>query len=324
MNTHTTDKPPRLLVTPGDAAGIGPEIALRACALREEPSEIIYVGPQWLWEEAAAYCETPVPGACMPVPGLDDIPSQKPIFGRVSPVWGRVAMECVRVGAEACLAGEADALVTAPLTKEGIHAAGYTYKGHTDFLADITRTPRHAMMLSSGAFRVILVTHHIALREVLDTLTSTMIYDTLLLAHETCCRLGETAPRIAVCGINPHAGEAGAFGREEIDSIIPACEKAREEGIDAVGPLSSDSLFHHVLAGKYACVVAMYHDQGLIPIKMHGFDDVVNTTLGLPLVRTSPGHGSAYDIAGTRTASPHAMRAALDHAARLSSQRSVS
>lgn len=308
---------PRLLITPGDAAGIGPEIALKAAPLRNIESTVIYVGPEWLWEQTAETFACPMPERIMPVPALQNMSPQRPKYGAVDAQWGRVAMECVRTAAQSCLAGDADAIVTAPFTKAGIHLAGYEYKGHTDFLADITDTHRHAMMLSTGNLRVVLVTHHESLHSVLHTLTGEMIEEKIELAHETGLQLCISAPRIAVCGINPHAGENGAFGSEEEEIIIPACQRTREKGIHVEGPFPSDSIFGRVVSGAFDFVIAMYHDQGLIPVKLHGFDNGVNTTLGLPIIRTSPGHGSAYDIAGQMCANPKAMRAAMDFAAQL-------
>jgi len=303
-----------IVITPGDAAGIGPEVALKA-ALEFGVDKLFFAGPRWLWQQAAQQFSVPAPDQIMPVPALRGVRPQRVRYGHVSATWGRVALECVRAAAQACIAGTAAALVTAPLTKAGIHAAGYHYQGHTDFLADITRAPRHAMMLSTGRLRVMLVTIHQALRSVAECLTAERIRTTIELAHLACSQLGIAHPRIAVCALNPHAGENGAFGTEERDIITPAIVATAH--LNASGPYPADTVFLRAHRGEFNIVVAMYHDQGLIPIKLLGFERGVNSTIGLPIVRTSPDHGSAYDIAGRGIADHRAMLAALRMAARL-------
>jgi len=303
-----------IVITPGDAAGIGPEVALKAAQLFG-PQHVVFAGPRWLWQQAAQQFDTPVPERIMPVPALRGMRPQRIRYGQRSSAWGRVAVECVRAAAHACMAGDAAALVTAPLTKAGMHAAGYRYQGHTDLLAELTHAPRHAMMLSAGRLRVVLVTVHQALRTVARSLTRAAVADTIALAYAACRRLGVARPRIAVCGLNPHAGEDGAFGSEERTIIAPAISAAAQ--MNVTGPYPADTIFLRARRGEFDMVVAMYHDQGLIPIKLLGFERGVNTTLGLPIVRTSPDHGSAYDIAGRGVADPRAMLAALRMAARL-------
>lgn len=309
-----------LVVTPGDAAGIGPEVALKAAQVFGVDN-IFFAGPRWLWQQAAEQFGMPEPDQIMPVPELRGMRPQRVRYGQVSAVWGRVAVECVRAAAQACLAGDAAGLVTAPLTKAGLHAAGYHYQGHTDLLAELTRAPRHAMMLSTGRLRVMLVTIHQALRTVAAALTTEAVRTTIELAHLACRQLGIPQPRIAVCGLNPHAGEDGAFGTEEQDIISPAI--AATAHLNASGPYPADTVFLRAQRGAFDIVVAMYHDQGLIPIKLLGFEHGVNTTIGLPIVRTSPDHGSAYDIAGRGEADHRSMLAALRMAARLARQRST-
>ena len=306
-----------MLITPGDAAGIGPEVALKAARDLRGEFPLAFVGPAWLWQQAAQHFTLPAPHDYQAVPALDDIIPERIAYGQLSPLWGRVAMECVRAAAEACLAGAAAAMVTAPLTKAGIHAAGYNYQGHTDFIAGVTRAPRHAMMLSSGPLRVLLVTVHQSLRSVPDALSASAILDTIELAHETGRRLRIAQPRIAVCALNPHAGEAGAFGTEEEHIIAPAIRAAQQRHLNASGPHPADTIFAAAVRGRYDFVVAMYHDQGLIPVKLFGFEQGVNTTVGLPIVRTSPDHGTAYDIAGANSADPSSMIAAIRMAAGL-------
>jgi 4-hydroxythreonine-4-phosphate dehydrogenase len=306
-----------LLLTPGDGAGIGPETALKAYAAMKDTLSLRCVGPEWIWQKAARDFSLQEPSSIIPVAALESMAEVACPYGTVSPELGGIAVECVKAAAQACLNGSAAGMVTAPLTKAGIHAAGYPYAGHTDLLADITGTPHHAMMLSTHELRVILVTHHVPLAKAISAITSEAVLDKIVIAHETGQRCNIASPRIAVCGLNQHAGENGAFGNEEQEIITPAIEKAIETGITVSGPYPADSVFYHARRGTFDFVIAMYHDQGLIPVKLGGFSDVVNTTLGLPIVRTSPGHGSAYDIAGTGCADPSSMHAAICMAAQL-------
>ncbi len=306
-----------LVITPGDAAGIGPEVALKAAALCGARFPLQLLGPAWLWEHAARTLGLPLAAPVCTPPALAALPPCAIDYGVVSAGLGRVALECVRVGAQLCLAGGTAALVTAPLTKAGIQAAGYPVAGQTDFLADLTHTPRHAMMLSTGALRVLLVTHHQSLRSVPDALTAAAIVEKIALADEAGRRLRLPHVRIAVAALNPHAGEQGMFGDEEARIIAPAIAAARARGLAASGPFPPDTVFRRAAQGEFEFVVALYHDQGLIALKMNGLHDCVNTTVGLPLVRTAPGHGTAYDIAGRGAADAGAMVAAIDMAAHL-------
>ena len=274
-------------------------------------ARLVFVGPEWVWRQSAETVKLPVPSRFLAVPGLDDIAPCAIKYGTVSALWGRIAMECVRTAAEACLRGDAAAMVTAPLTKAGIRLAGYTFEGHTDFLAQVTGAKRHAMMLSAGPLRVVLATVHQSLRSVPDALTSAGILEKIELAHEAGVRMGMKVPRIAVCGLNPHAGESGAFGDEETKVIIPAIKSAQQQGLSVSGPHSPDIIYREARNGMHDFVIAMYHDQGLIPVKLLDFDHGVNTTLGLPIVRTSPDHGSAYDIAGKGVARADSMVEAI-------------
>ena len=218
----------------------------------------------------------------------------------------------------AAITGEIDAIVTAPISKESIHLAGSAYPGHTEMLRDLTGSENAVMMFDGGAFRVVLVTIHCALSEVPRMITRESVFSVIHIANTSMKRqFGLASPRIAVCGLNPHAGEAGAFGSEEIDSIIPAVEKAKNLGISVDGPLPADTLFYQANKGRWDVVVAMYHDQGLIPFKMLAFDKGVNVTLGLPIIRTSPDHGTAFDIAWQNKADPESMAEAIKLAAKL-------
>ena len=215
-------------------------------------------------------------------------------------------------------AGEAAAIVTCPINKEGIHLAGYTCRGHTDFIAQRTGAPSYRMSLVVNGLLVIHISDHVSLRSALDEVRRDRIADSIRLADETLHRLGTPQRRIAVAGLNPHAGESGAFGTEEQCEIAPAIADCRAQGIDCSGPHSPDAVFRQALNGAYDAVIAMYHDQGHIPMKLAGLDDGINITLGIPIVRTSVDHGTAYDIAGTGTAREHSFIAACRLAARLS------
>jgi 4-hydroxythreonine-4-phosphate dehydrogenase len=227
-------------------------------------------------------------------------------------------------GAELCLRGEADALVTAPVNKESIIRSGVThFVGQTELLSALAGTERTAMMLlgcddRNRWLRVVLATTHVSIRNVAQSLTQEKILRAIVLAAGACGQLGLPRARVAVCGLNPHAGEGGTMGDEELTTIRPAVEAARGRGLDVAGPLAADTLFHYAFRGDYDAVVAMYHDQGLVPLKMIGFETGVNWTLGLPFIRTSPDHGTAYDIAGKGLANPSSMIAALRLAKRLS------
>ncbi len=214
-----------------------------------------------------------------------------------------------------------DALVTGPVSKAAWHLAGFRWPGHTELLAHRTKAKRHAMAFVGPRLRVVLASTHLPLMDVRNVLTIGRVFDSIDLGAELCRRLGVGGPRIAVCGLNPHAGEGGLFGDEETRVIEPAIEAARRAGIEVSGPHPGDTVFLHALEGRFDLVVAMYHDQGLIPVKLLDRDETVNVTLGLPTVRTSPDHGTAYDIAGKGLADPGSMRAAIALAAELAACR---
>ena len=196
------------------------------------------------------------------------------------------------------LRGDVDAIVTAPLNKEAMALGGYPYPGHTELLAEVTQTPRYGMMLLSGSLRVVHVSTHVSLREAIERVQTPRILECIRLGDRACRDLGIDPPRIAVAGLNPHAGENGLFGTEEETEIAPAIAQARQESIDATGPHPPDTVFARAAKGEFDLVVAMYHDQGHIPVKLHGFDTGVNVTIGLPIIRVSVDHGTAFDIAG--------------------------
>jgi 4-hydroxythreonine-4-phosphate dehydrogenase len=242
--------------------------------------------------------------------------------GHPDPTNARSVLSMLETGCDACATGAFDALVTAPVQKSSILDAGIAFSGHTEFFAARTHTPRVVMMLAAGsgdaALRVALVTTHLALRAVPDAITEAAVGETLaIVRRELMSRFRIAAPRIAVCGLNPHAGEGGHLGREELDVIAPAVAKARADGADVTGPLPADTVFVRATRGEFDAVIACYHDQGLIPIKMAAFGKAVNVTLGLPIIRTSVDHGTAFDIAGKGVADPGSLIEAILLAARL-------
>lgn len=210
-----------------------------------------------------------------------------------------------------------DAIVTGPICKQSWELAGFRWPGHTELLAHRTKAKRHAMMFTSPRLRVALATTHIPLMKLRDVLTIGKVFDPIELGHQACLELGIEEPRIAVCGLNPHAGENGQFGDEDTRLIEPAVKVARDQGINVKGPFPADTIFIDAAAGEYDLVVAMYHDQGLIPVKLLGWDKAVNWTVGLPIIRTSPDHGTAFDIAGRNKASAGSMIAAIELATQL-------
>ncbi|WP_348682395.1 4-hydroxythreonine-4-phosphate dehydrogenase PdxA [Acidovorax soli] len=318
-----------IAITQGDPAGIGPEIVAKA--FRDAPDMLrgcFAVGDLATLRRAAQCIVRPgvpelpvaliaspddawqVPSRCMPVLQLPGLPGPVP-WGQVSAAAGRAAADCVVWAARAALQGHIAALVTAPLHKEALSAAGVSFPGHTELLqaeaAAYQGVPLAAMpvrmMLASDELRTVLVSIHLSLRDAIAAVTRENILQTLQITHAALLRSLGRAPRMAVAGLNPHAGEGGLFGREEIDSIVPAVADARALGMDVHGPLAPDTVFMRARhtpqhAGEFDVVLAMYHDQGLIPVKYLGVDKGVNVTLGLPLVRTSPDHGTAFDIAG--------------------------
>jgi 4-hydroxythreonine-4-phosphate dehydrogenase len=284
---------PRIAITMGDPAGIGPEIARKAATDRavREMCEPVLFGP------------------------AEDLGSFVP--GRLSAEAGRAAYDAIVRAVRAAQADEVDAIATAPINKEAFRLAGLPWAGHTDLLAHLTGAGHVAMMFHSEALRVVLATVHVALADVPRTLTRESLEATIDLAARELPRFGIAAPRLAVTGLNPHAGEHGLFGREEETTIAPAVAACRSRGVNVAGPFPADTLFVRARRGEFDLVVACYHDQGLIPVKLAAFGEAVNVTLGLPIVRTSVDHGTAFDIAGRGVADPSSMIAAVRLAARL-------
>lgn len=322
---------PRLAITMGDVNGIGPELLAKALAHGDAQAycvPIVY-GDSAILHEAAALCGAPVSVDAIDSAdgfvrdghvGLLDAGVRAPAYrpGTLDAEAGRCAVEWFQAAVNDALAGHVSGVVTCPIHKEGIHRAGYTFAGHTDMLAALTGGGDYRMCLFAGSIRVVHISGHHALRDALDFVRRDRIVDSIVMGHDALVRLGLERRRIAVAGLNPHAGEAGAFGREEIDEIQPAIDQARESGIDCVGPISPDAVFRQLADGAYDMVIAMYHDQGHIPIKLIAMDEGVNVTLGTPVVRTSVDHGTAYDIAGTGTAREESLCAAIRLAAQFS------
>jgi 4-hydroxythreonine-4-phosphate dehydrogenase len=307
---------PRLALTVGDPAGIGPEIVLKALADAERPAvPVIVYGPMESLLDRARRFGLRLPqelGArVVDVVADEDVP-----MGRTSPAAGRVAAQATLRAAKDALEGRVDALVTGPLNKESLHAAGYSWPGHTEMLAEAAGTPDVAMMFVGGGLRVALLTIHQSLRSVPDALTRDEVVRVVRLVHRELPRFRATQRRIALCALNPHAGEGGLFGEEEKAVLQPAVAVLRAEGIDVTGPWPADTLFVRAIRGEFDAVVANYHDQGLIPVKLAAFGQAVNVTLGLPFVRTSVDHGTGFDIVEKGVADGGslvlAMKAAVD------------
>jgi len=298
-------------VSVGDPAGIGPEVV--AAALRETApgrARLCVYGDVDAVEDAGG----PLAGA-----ELHPFRSARVRPGQPDPDAARGIIEAIRAAARDCLTGSLDALVTAPLSKDVIARAGYAYPGHTELLEEVAGSGRAVMLLVGGSLRVALATIHCALREVPERISRDGLYEVLAVIDRDLRRRFEIeAPRIAVCGLNPHAGESGRFGDEEARLIAPAVERAFAAGIAVSGPFAADSLFARAAQGEFDAVLAMYHDQGLGPLKTHAFGRAVNVTLGLPLIRTSVDHGTAFDIAGRGIADPGSMLEAVDLAISLS------
>jgi 4-hydroxythreonine-4-phosphate dehydrogenase len=282
---------PRIALTAGDPAGIGPEIARKAMT------------------------DPRVLAACEPL-YYGSTESFEP--GKLSAAAGQAAYETILRAVRDAQAGGVQAIATAPINKEALALAGLPWRGHTDMLAALTNTPHVAMMFWSETLRVVLATIHIPLSEVPAALTPETVDRVIRLTARELPRFGFPRPRLALAGLNPHAGEHGLIGSEDDQVLAPAVERARQAGIDIAGPLPGDTVFVRAVRGEFDAVIACYHDQGLIPIKMAAFGEAVNVTLGLPIIRTSVDHGTAFDIAGRGTANPESMVQAVLLAARLS------
>jgi 4-hydroxythreonine-4-phosphate dehydrogenase len=319
-------KKPRIGITLGDVAGIGPEVALKAlrdpsieehCVpiiIGEETTVAHYAG-RLLPERRLHLVEGPEaasPGTSrIHLLNLKNIRFSAVKLGQVDRECGRASLEYIRAGAAACLEQKLDALVTGPIHKEAAQMAGIGAPGHTEFLAALCQVAEVRMLLVVDHLRAIHVTTHMSLRQALQAIRKERILQTIRFGRQALKRLGVPRSRIAAAGLNPHAGEGGLFGTEEGDEIIPALQAARAEGLAVHGPISPDTVFHRMNRGEFDLVIALYHDQGHIPLKLLGFDSGVNITIGLPIVRTSVDHGTAFDIAGQLKANPASMIKAI-------------
>ena len=328
---------PLIAVTMGDPTGIGPEIIAKALGGDDlaRTCRMVVLGDRDVMERGIAVSGLPLtieitPDGAVPEEPRRDVIYLQPlvslaadacVYGRPTAASGDAMYRCITEAARLCLAGRASAMATAPINKEAMNRAGHAYPGHTELLAELTGTDDFVMMLAGEKLRVTLVTIHEPLAKVPELITREQVLTTIRITARDVGRYFVRKPRLAVLALNPHGGEGGMFGREEQDSIAPAVTVARGEGIDVVGPLPADTLFHFAVNGAYDAVVCMYHDQGLIPLKLLHFYDGVNVTLGLPIIRTSVDHGTAYDLAGTGTASELSMAAAIRMAAEMANVR---
>jgi 4-phospho-D-threonate 3-dehydrogenase / 4-phospho-D-erythronate 3-dehydrogenase len=301
---------PKIAITMGDPAGVGPEVSLKAA----QSAEILALCQPILYGEPATLTD------CAERLGIQSAgfrirPAGKAECaitpGTIQAEAGRLAADAIFAAIKDALEGEVDAVVTAPINKKALSAAGFNYAGHTELFADKTQTRAYGMMLVSGALRVVHVSTHVSLSEAIRRVKTERVLECIRLAELGCRQLGINKPRIAAAGLNPHAGEDGLFGYEDQNEIRPAVQLAEEAGISASGPYPPDTVFYRASRGEFDAVVAMYHDQGHIPVKLHGFDTGVNITLGLPIIRVSVDHGTAFDIAGTGTARPNSMIQAI-------------
>ncbi|HEA46895.1 MAG TPA: 4-hydroxythreonine-4-phosphate dehydrogenase PdxA [bacterium] len=335
---------PIIGITMGDAAAIGPEIIVKALSKKEiyKISSPLVIGDKEVLSTECkmqnAKCK--MQSAKLKLNSISRIEEARFKFGtidlidlknirigrlkvgKVNKMAARAAVEYIEKAVSLARKGEINAIVTAPINKRGLHEAGFKFSGHTELLAHLTKTKNYAMMLVGGPLKVVLVTTHLPLNEVSCSLNKEKIYQTIRLTWNNMKYFGVKKPRIGVAGLNPHTGEEGLFGKEEKKFIIPAVKKAKKKGIRTEGPISPDTIFHRALKGEFDCVICMYHDQGLIPLKMLAFDRGVNITLGLPITRTSVDHGTAYEIAGKGVASPQSLIETIKLAAKLAKAKS--
>jgi len=327
----TTDRP-LVAITMGDPAGIGPEVTLKALGHAGVYAQCrpLVIGDRRILERAAAWLGRPFVFATLSDPAnaryepgtvavLDlgnAAPDACPV-GAVSAPAGRAAVEAVFRACDLAMAGSVDAVVTAPLNKAAMHLAGFKYAGHTELLAERTGAPRVSMLLIGPRLRIVHVSTHVSLAEAIRRVTQARVEEVIRIAFDSCRMLGVDRPRIAVAGLNPHASEGGLFGDEEMREIMPAVEAARRQGFDVSDPQPPDTVFLRATQGEFDIVVAMYHDQGHVPMKLLAFDDGVNVSVGLPIIRTSVDHGTAFDIAGTGQARETSLLAAIDVAVRM-------
>ncbi len=325
---------PRIAITMGDPSGVGAEVILKALLDPDIApiARFVIVGDAWVLEENAVLNHLPMlsmvpfddtwPANEASISVLDQKFLRRSDFaaGEISAAGGAAAAHYIRTAVQLCLDGKANAITTAPVNKEAVVLAGIPFTGHTEYIAELCGGADTRMLLVNSQLRVVHVTTHCSLHDA--SLSDThRILQTIELGHQAVRSLGIERPRIAVCGLNPHAGEHGLFGSEDQEAIVPAVEAARAQRIDCSGPFAADTLFFKAVRGEYDLVVAMYHDQGHIPMKLIDFEHTVNVSLGLPIIRTSVDHGTAFDIVGKNIADCESMKAALRLAAALSTNR---
>ena len=315
----------------GDPAGIGPEIILKALAdadiyrlcrpvvlgdLEILSSNVSEAGQEIPFNIISSPTDAEAQHGKVDLMAVSELKGEAVLPGKPTVEGGKAMVAYIIKAVEMTLEGQLGAMVTCPISKALMHKAGYPYEGHTQFISQLTNTKAYVMMLAGDRLRVALVTIHCSLKDVPALLNQEMVYKTITITAKALREdLGFDKPRLAVAALNPHAGESGLFGSEEDSVIRPAISRAKHEGINVVGPLPSDTLFYKAVSGQFEAVVAMYHDQGLIPLKLMHFSDAVNITLGLPIIRTSVDHGTAYDIAGTGQADASSLKAAIRMAA---------
>lgn len=317
-NIASKSASPVIAITSGEPAGIGPDICL-ALAARQFGAHIVVLGDRDLFAQRARQL-----GCDIGVLDIRHVPLRKPaLAGRLDPANARYVLDLIDTALAGCRSGEFAALVTAPVHKGVINDAGIAFSGHTEYLAAKTGTPRVVMMLAGGGLRVALATTHLPLKDVPAAITQDELEATLRILHaDLIAKFGVARPRILVAGLNPHAGEGGHLGREEIEVIAPVIERLRGEGMMLIGPLPADTLFTHAVLEGSDAQLAMYHDQGLTVLKYAAFETGINVTLGLPIIRTSVDHGTALALAGTGRALPTSLFAAVEAAIEMCRRRS--
>lgn len=322
---------PRIAIPLGDPAGIGPEIVVKALAGRElyDLSRPLVIGDRKVVKQALDFCglkldirtvDDPEDGGYEPgtidLVDLDNVPIEKLQMGRVQAIGGKASYAFIEKSVQLALDGKVDAIATTPINKESLKAAGVPYIGHTEILAGLTGTHDPLTLFEVRNLRVFFLTRHVSLRKACDLITRERLLDYIQRCSEALRRLGITEGTMAVAGLNPHCGEHGLFGNEEMEQIVPAVEEARKLGYDVAGPIGADSVFHMALTGRFNAVLSLYHDQGHVATKTLDFERTIALTVGLPFLRTSVDHGTAFDIAGTGKASAVSMEEAVRVAAK--------
>ena len=314
-----------IVITMGDPSGVGAEVTVKALASRDAAlrAQTVVIGDRDTLQRAITQSNVTLPllepkdegdGIRVDHVAVDGLPGK---FGVLSPACGEASFRYIERAVQKTMAGEAACIVTAPINKEALNAAGHHYDGHTGMLAHLTGSRSSWMLLASERLNVVHVSTHVSLKDAIGRATTERVLETIRTGHRHLIRMGLESPRIAVAGINPHCGENGLFGTEDDDHIAPAVAKAKAEGVNVVGPISADTVYHRAYQGAFDLVIAQYHDQGHIPIKLVAFDTAVNVSLGLPIDRCSVDHGTAFDIAGTGKANHENMICALDYGAKL-------